>query len=300
MSRTATFSPQGPYNLALSLRIARRFVTAGMQEADGVLRAAVRLDGEPWLVQVEQVQHDPPLLHVSSPAGQADRLCPQAAWILFAELDLRPFYCLAAEHPILGPISRELYGLKPQRPSTLFEMAVIAITEQQISMAAAHSIRQRVIERYGDAVDGLWAFPTPERLARASLGEFVACGLSRRKAEYLSRLAGAVAAGDLDLEGLRDQPDDVVRETIMGLRGFGPWSAEYILVRGLGRPDSLPADDLGVRTVVGRHLGDGARMTADEVRHALAPLAPYRGLAAFYLLAAVRLHPPEHREGPIV
>jgi len=52
--------------------------------------------------------------------------------------------------------------------------------------------------------------------------------------------------------------DDEVRAHITQIRGFGRWSADYILIRGLGRPDCVPADDLGVRTVIGRYLGNGS------------------------------------------
>lgn len=64
---------------------------------------------------------------------------------------------------------------------------------------------------------------------------------------------------------------------------------EYILVRGLGRPDCVPVDDLAVRTVVGKLLGDGGRVTPNDVSELLRPFNGYRGIAAFYLLAADRL-----------
>lgn len=83
-------------------------------------------------------------------------------------------------------------------------------------------------------------------------------------------------------------PDDDAREALMRLRGFGPWSADYMLVRGMARPDRVPFDDLGVRSVVGRHLGRGARVSAKHAENLLAQFSPFRGLAAFYLLASDR------------
>jgi len=168
-------------------------------------------------------------------------------------------------------------------------MAAIAITEQQISLAAAYRIRSRLTERFGDCIGGLWAFPSAERLARAPLEELRAGGLSRRKSEYISGLAKRIAEGSLDFAVLKQMPDDEARSFIMKQRGFGRWSADYILVRGLGRLDCVPVDDLGVQTTVGKYLGDGGRMAPEEVQEALEPLAPYRGLATFYLLAYYRL-----------
>jgi DNA-3-methyladenine glycosylase II len=212
-----------------------------------------------------------------------------AARVLNADLDLQPFYDLAAGHAVMGPVTRALHGLKGFRPTSPFDMLVIAVIEQQISLAAAHHIRARLVARFGAEVEGEPVFPTPDALAAASLDELTACGLSGRKAEYVSDLAQKVARGEFDLDALETAPSDEVRERIVALRGFGPWSADYFLIRGLARPDALPADDLGIRTIVGKMLGDGGRPSAAEVGTLLAPLAPYRGLAAFYLLVAQRL-----------
>jgi DNA-3-methyladenine glycosylase II len=284
MPQAETIQATGPYDLKLTLEAAAHYDPDPHDEAS-VFRAAVRVGGAPVLMEVLQVQQAPTVLEVTGPSAElARRLSDIAAWMLWAELDLGPFYAQASGHPLMASIVKRLHGLKPIRPESLFQMAVIAVTEQQISMMAALSIRARLIERFGDPVEDLWAFPTPGSLAMATPAELMDCGLSRRKSDYIHDLAGRVVAGDVDLERLRELPDDEVRAIVTDLRGFGPWSADYILVRGLGRPDSLPADDLGVRTVVGAYLGDGERMRADEVRHVLAPFAPYRGLAAYYLL----------------
>ena len=184
---------------------------------------------------------------------------------------------------------KDLAGLKPMRPASLLEMAVIVITEQQISLAAAGSIRSRLVARYGDLVEGVWVFPDAHRLAGATLEDLRACGYSQRKAEYILEFARQVADGRLDLQALKDLPDEAVRSRLTGLRGWGPWSANYFLVRGLARPDSLPSDDLAIRSVVGKYLGDGTRPSPGQVEQLLAPFAPYRGIAAFYLEAHARL-----------
>ena len=75
----------------------------------------------------------------------------------------------------------------------------------------------------------------------------------------------------------------------MAMRGFGRWSADYVLVRGLGRPDVVPVDDLAIQSLLGRVLGDGSRLAPDEVRGVLEPFAPFRGLAVFYILAGSRM-----------
>jgi len=287
--RIVSISSVGPHDFELCLRIARSFSPDVFQDFS-VLRSAVRIQDNPTVLELRQVRRDPPTLEISTDLpDNISEVKRMAKWIIFADLDLRPFYRIAASHSVLGPITQKLHGLKPMRPASLFEMLVIAITEQQISLAAAYRIRTRIVERYGDPVNGLWAFPTPRRLSRSSIDHLMTCGLSQRKAEYIKGLAYRVAIGLLDLGQLETMSDEDVRSLLLQERGLGPWSADYFLVRGLSRPDRAPADDLGVRTVVGRYLGRGQRLSPQGTMRKLSSFKPYRGLAAFYLLAYERL-----------
>ena len=298
-----------PYDLPLSLRVGRSFVETpeaeGTEPADsaraGVLRMLAWPDGrsrdpaaEPVLLEISQPAPDRIHFAASIPGGERSPggvavLEALVARVVRAELDLEPFYDLLQTQAGFAWMTQELRGLKPLRPATVYEMAVIAVIEQQISLRAAHSIRTRLVSRFGVEWAGLAAFPRPDRLAQASLEQLRACGLSQRKAEYVRDLSRRVVSGEVDLEGLEHLSNEEVAGALMAIRGFGRWSADYILVRGLGRVDSVPADDLGIRTVVGRALGGGERVSAEKVRELLLPFAPWRGLFAFYLLAADRL-----------
>lgn len=282
-------SSVGPHDFELCLRNARSFTPELVQDLS-VFRAAVRIQDNPAVLEICQIRRKSPALEIRTTlpnsASEVERL---ARWISFADLDLRPFYRIAASHPILGPITKELHGLKPMRPASLFEMLVIAITEQQISLAAAYRIRTRIIERYGERVNGLWVFPTPRRLCKSSIAILMTCGLSQRKAEYVKGVAHEVANGLLDIDTLEEMSDEDVRHLLLQIRGLGPWSAEYFLVRGLSRTDRVPANDLGIRSVAGRYLGRGKRLSPQGTMRKLSPFKPYRGLAAFYLLAHERM-----------
>jgi DNA-3-methyladenine glycosylase II len=285
----ALLMPAGPFDLPLCLRVANRFAPDPPGN-DSVLRSAVRINGTPTVLAIRQVRSDPPVLEARTPPAFSRREVKKIGErMISADLDLRPFYQAVASHPILGPITKALRGLHPLRPATLFEMLVIAITEQQISLAAAYRIRANFLRRFGDPVEDLWAFPTPGRIAGSSIPDLIACGLSRQKAGYIHDLAEKVGHGILDLARFETLPDEEVRSVLLRQRGLGPWSAEYVLVRGLGRPDRVPIDDLGVRKVVGRYLGRGQRLSSPGVARKLSGFAPYRGLAAFYLLAHDRL-----------
>lgn len=276
----------GPFDLALSLNAAASFLPA-IEPVSDALKAAMYLDGKPVIVEIRQSGEQ---IEAVGPASVGEAALREiAARLVNATLDLRPFYALCADHAVLAPVAASLHGLKPLRPASLFEMLVIAITEQQLSLAAAFHIRRRLVERFGQRLSGVWIFPPPARLVAAPIAELKACGLSERKAEYIQTLAAEIAAGRLDLAALDMLGDAAARQALSRHRGLGEWSIEYFLARGLGRPDSLPATDVGLRRVVGRYLSNGARLSPQELRRALAPFAPYRSLAAYYLAAHSRL-----------
>jgi len=278
-----------PYDFAVSLRSMRSFQPA-QPEQGNTLRLAARIDEIPVLIEVSQGPGIKNKLIASSVQNvRASHIRRIAEWVLFAELDLMPFYRLITKNPKLAAVTHPLYGLKPMRPISLFEMAVVAITEQQISLAAAYGIRSRLIRRFGEPINNEWVFPESYALSKATLEELRSCGLSRQKSQYIQELASKITSGTLDLDVLKTMDDDKARETIMGLRGFGRWSADYILVRGLARPDCVPIDDLGVRSVIGEYMGNAERLSSLEVTRILEPFRPYRGILAFYLLAAHRL-----------
>jgi DNA-3-methyladenine glycosylase II len=157
----------------------------------------------------------------------------------------------------------------------LFEALVTSITAQQISLFAAFAIRNRLIERYGEPVGRVWAFPLHERLAIAADEELVSIGFSRRKAEYVVGLARS----DLDLSGLALLSDDDIKERIIAVRGLGEWTADWFLARHLGRPHAWPAGDLALRKAVRALYGDV------DVRAIGARFDPFQNLTAHYLLA---------------
>ena len=183
--------------------------------------------------------------------------------------------------------------MKPIRPSTVFEMAVIALSEQQISLNAAIQIRSRLVRSLGKKVliEGkeYHAFPTPKTLAGRTVHDLRKLSFSARKAEYLIDLARKVAVGGIDLEGLRTRSNEEVISTLTSLRGFGKWSAEYLLARGLGRTEVVAGGDLGIQNLVGKYLGPGSRVSEEELRRMMEEWGPYKRWVVFYLFCASRL-----------
>jgi DNA-3-methyladenine glycosylase II len=212
-----------------------------------------------------------------------DAIEPVVCKLLGAEFDLSAFYGFARGDAVLNGLVERFPGLRPPLNPDPFETLVTSITAQQVSLHAAFSIRNRLIERYGQPADVAYAFPTRAALTDAREEDLAALGFSRRKAEYVVGLA----ASALDLDALARLPDEEVKDVLVGVRGLGEWTADWFLARHLARPRAWPAADLAVRKAVSRFYGDGSMLSIPDVRALRERFDPFQNLAAHYLLAGL-------------
>jgi DNA-3-methyladenine glycosylase II len=127
-------------------------------------------------------------------------------------------------------------------------------------------------------------FPGPEELASAQPDEIRRLGFSHAKARTIVEAARAIVAGDLDLEGLEQLDDLAAIERLTSLRGIGRWTAEYVLLRGLGRLHVFPGDDVGARNRLRRLFGMDTDLDYDAVKRLVGRWFPYAGVVYFHLL----------------
>lgn len=175
-------------------------------------------------------------------------------------------------------------GLRIPGTADVFEGLVWVIVGQQVNVAFASACRDRLIALCGEPVGaGFIAHPSPERVARLDYGDLVALQFSRRKAEYLIDAARTIASGALDLEGLRYLPVRRVEQALSRLRGLGPWSVQYLLMRSLGFEDCVPVGDVALSAALQRFFERPARPEHADVHALMEPFAPHRSLATYHL-----------------
>ena len=175
----------------------------------------------------------------------------------------------------------------PRFPS-LFECLVNAIACQQLTLDVGIKLLNRFTERFGqtgtDSDAMAHAFPEPDDIATAGIDAVRTLGFSTAKARAIVELAQTISGCDYDLETLAMSDNETASAAFQRLRGIGRWSAEYALLRGLGRTDVFPADDVGARNNLQRLLGVDTAMDYDTVRRAASRWAPSVGLVYFHLL----------------
>lgn len=297
-SNSFILHPVAPYDFTLSTGIYSTGDPQIRKSEAGRFWQVIRIDERLALAEIRSTgtTNHPVLkvsLHMDNPPEQAERekAGDLIAWILSLNDYLAPFYQSVRNDPPLHALTGKLRGLKAPSTATVFEALVDSIIEQQISLAVARTLESRLTKMFGDplAVDDqtCYAFPVPERIASGRPEQFRVCGLSAMKGEYIRNAAEKINAGELDLEGLRAVSDS---EEILGelqkLKGVGRWTAELVVLRGLHRLDSIPADDLGLRRAIGRRYQAGKDITGDEARKIADCWGPWKGMAAYYILVA--------------
>jgi DNA-3-methyladenine glycosylase II len=208
--------------------------------------------------------------------------------LLGLTVDLSAFATMAAQDPLLGPLAERMRGLRPPRFPTVFEALVNGVACQQLSLTVGIHLLNRLAADRGrpspDDPAGAHAFPEPEALAPLHPDELRSHGFSMTKARTIIETARAIAAGELDLEGLDRLDDRAAVARLTGLRGIGRWTAEYVLLRGLGRLHVFPGDDVGAHNKLRRLFGIESALDYESVHALVARWHPYAGVVYFHLL----------------
>jgi DNA-3-methyladenine glycosylase II len=223
-------------------------------------------------------------------AGQPVRAAVASALgrLLGLRADLAEFHRFAARDRRLGPLVQRFRGMKPPRFATAFEGAINAMACQQVTLTLGIRLLNRLVAvhgvRVGEGEAAGHAFPRPEELARLEVVNLPPLGFSRQKGRAMIELARSVVEGRVDLEGLADLPDEEAIARLEDLRGVGRWTAEYILLRGLGRVHVFPGDDVGARNNLRRWLRLRKPLDSKGTRRITARWQPFAGLVYFHLL----------------
>lgn len=213
--------------------------------------------------------------------------------------DVGEFERRFATHAHLGLLLARQRGLHVPAACTPWEALSWAVTGQQISVAAAVSLRRRLILAVdrslalpvpqGQAPRRLWCTPEAAQVAVLDDAALRAAGFSQAKSQTLRRLAQAVQAGELPLDGwaaLPAVPAEEISARLLAVKGIGPWTVNYTLLRGYGHLDGPLHGDVAVRRALARLLEVEA-MDARQTELWLRDFAPWRALVAAHLWASL-------------
>jgi 3-methyladenine DNA glycosylase/8-oxoguanine DNA glycosylase len=299
---TAEFPLVGPADEVIDLR--RVFLSHGIAELP-----PMRLDQIAWTFEITvpiagvgartlKISQARPGHGLISVRGQS--LTPQVGaavlaqvrHVLSLDLDLTPFYAVAAEDPDLVWV---LTGVGRMVASpTVFEDVVKTICTTNTSWGGTTRMVNALVEHLGEKAPGApaagpygRAFPTPAAMAAAPAGFYKKVAGAGYRGPYLKTLATDVAKGRVDLEALAstsrdDLPDDEVAARLLALPGVGPYAAAHIMLM-LGRYDRLILDSW-TRPTYARLLGRKRPVSDRMIERRFKRYGPYAGLAFWLFL----------------
>jgi len=288
--------PVPPFRLDLTVWALRRRPENIVDDWDGqsYRRVLALADNRPAeIIVTQETSPEKPKLQIVV-AGV--RLRPEVRAVVVSAVErmlglrsnLTGFYRLASRDIRLGRLVQRFRGMKPPRFPTVWESVVNGIACQQVTL----TLGIRLLNRLGE-ICGLpsrasdrpaQAFPRPEDLAEMDVKALRQLGFSGQKALALCELAQSVSQGELDLEALTAEDDETALAQLQRLRGVGRWTAEYVLLRGLGRLHIFPGDDVGARNNLRRWLHLTRALDYEGVGRTISRWRDYGGLVYFHLL----------------
>lgn len=179
---------------------------------------------------------------------------------------------LSKRDPALGRLIENVGIIKRKIIPDFFSGIVHAIAGQQISSKAHAAIWQRIISRF---------IPfTPETVMGGPGDQFISCGLSNRKQEYILDIANKIIQGQLN--NLEKLSDDELLNALIQLRGVGKWTAEMLLIFTFQRKNILSYDDLAIQRGL-KLLYNKPEITQADFNNYYSRYDPYASIASFYL-----------------
>ena len=180
-------------------------------------------------------------------------------------------------------------GLRMPLTFAPYDAVIWSIVGQQVNLAFAYTLRRRLAEFVGTRLtETLFSPPSPSEVARLQVEELLPLQFSRRKAEYLIGMSRQIDEGLIRLDEMEAGSATRAEQILLGVRGLGPWSAHYLLMRGFGFADCLPVGDTGLTSALQKMHALEVRPDAAVTRELLEPFSPHRSLACLHLWQSLK------------
>lgn len=263
-------------------------------EADTLFKL-IKFDNRPILLKIRSPNNDYLCIDFLTPRPKKSIRAQTAkyVWDWFdLDTDLKPFYRMAKNDPVLKPVAQNLYGLRMMKISDLFEAICWAMIGQQINLAFAYTLKKRLVESFGEKLhfnnNTYFLFPSPHSVSRLSVTDLRQLQFTRRKAEYIIELARKIELGHLAKKTLLSKDHfESTRKELLLMRGVGKWTAEYVCLRCLGDPGAFPVDDIGLQNAIKQQLGLNEKPTVDEILRYACAWKNWQAYATFYLWSSL-------------
>lgn len=202
--------------------------------------------------------------------------------------DLMPFYEMGRQDPLLKQPIETFYGLRNVGLPDLFEALCWGVLGQQINLKYAYTLKRQFVEKFGESLDyhsqKYWIFPSFDKIATLTIEDMADIRMTTRKSEYIIDIAKLMKNGELTKEKLLNLNEfKQAEKELINIRGIGPWTANYVLMRCLRYPTAFPIDDVGLINAIKLQMGMDRKPTKEEIMELSSSWKNWEAYATFYL-----------------
>lgn len=279
------------FNMEANLGYLNRSENECMHDVlDGVITKCISIGGTPVLVRIHANQDKEIIVQFLQHATDAPTRSAVAAYIrewFDLDTDLAPFYQMASTDALLKKAVDKAHGLRVIGVPDLFEALCWGILGQQINLAFAYTLKRRFVEKYGSPITWenrmYWAFPSFHKIAKLTVDDLRDIKMTARKSEYIIGIAQLMADHTLSKEKLMQMNFKEAEKTLTAIRGIGPWTANYVLMRCLRFTCAFPIDDVGLMRAIQHLRGMKRKPTKAEIMDFSQRWKDWEAYATFYL-----------------
>lgn len=191
----------------------------------------------------------------------------------------------------LGTNLEQLFLSHPGTPIVkdfhLYDCLMKVIIHQQLNMKFAYTLSTRFVEKLGEKKNGVWFYPSPEKVAETPYDTLRELQFSKRKAEYVIDTSQLIVDGKLDLDELARESDSEIMKELIKVRGIGPWTAENWMMFGVGRNNLFPKADIGIQNALKIYFNLDGKPSYDQMESWSKEWEPYLSYASLTLWRSI-------------
>ncbi|NND08264.1 MAG: DNA-3-methyladenine glycosylase 2 family protein [Saprospiraceae bacterium] len=257
---------------------------------NSTITKALTVGDKPVLFRISSVRHSK--LQIDVLSGYSPKIITVlglyvSKW-LDLDRDLAPFYKKLGRSNACAELTEKYKGLHLINIPNLFESICWSIIGQQINLSFAYKLKRRLVEKYGTSVQHQGKthliFPTPKSLQDAVPADLKIMQFSKQKINYLLTVANAFNTGQFSADHLEQLPTMKARQAkLLSLKGIGIWSANYVLMKSLNEPDSIPFGDAGLNKALKRLGIIKDRKEVQKIEAFFRPFAGWQSYLTLYL-----------------
>lgn len=273
----------GPYNYRRVLERLSYDPLHVIDQGSNLIKVPLELYGKLVIATVSfKGDTETPVCHIDLPPDYIEEGVRRIKEIFQLEVSLQEVNAHFLQTD-LAPLFKQYSGMPLICDFDLYSCMMKTIIHQQLNIRFAYTLTERFVKQFGTEKDGVWVYPSAETVSKLEYEDLRKLQFSQRKAEYVIDTSRLIAEGKLDLNELAILSDEEFIEELVKVRGIGYWTAENILLFGLGRQNLFPVKDIGIQNALKNLYNLNEKPTIEMMLCYSEGWSPYKSYASLYL-----------------